>query len=52
MEPSNVRKGTLAVWLTNTAQVKPTMFSNPPPDHVFGYTLPGDLEHAREGEEA
>eukprot|EP00983_Pelagomonas_calceolata_P000079 2099-Pelagomonas_calceolata.AAC.2 len=25
------------------------MFNKPPPDHVFGYTLPGDPEHAREG---
>uniref|UniRef100_A0A7S3QQ17 Uncharacterized protein n=1 Tax=Dunaliella tertiolecta TaxID=3047 RepID=A0A7S3QQ17_DUNTE len=29
-------------------KVKPTMFNKPPPDHVFGYTLPGDPEHARE----
>mmetsp|Transcript_37327 Transcript_37327/g.110224 ORF Transcript_37327/g.110224 Transcript_37327/m.110224 type:complete len:94 (+) Transcript_37327:288-569(+) len=28
--------------------VKRTMFSNPPPDHVFGYKAPADPEGARE----
>jgi hypothetical protein len=34
-----------------SAQVKPTLFNNPPPDHVFGYCLPSDPEGAREGED-
>lgn len=35
--------------LRTCLQVKPTLFNNPPPEHVFGYQLPPDPEGAREG---